>query len=227
MKQEITCPKCSYKFALDEALNRDIELQVRTQLSEEFKKKEGELRRQLSQEATEKAERNSAELQSKVEAQAKELKEARDKERALLHKKAELEERAEKAQLEAQRSLADGREKIRKAAQDQVLEEHRPVARLSVITTESSRTPAALPAGEAFARNTRLGCPRRATLLEIIATMVCSSPVPRLSRWRTNAGRRLAVRRSELGKRTNTTSPRRVFIVDGSFGSIPVFGKRL
>ena len=125
MNQEITCPKCSYKFALDEALNRDIELQVRTQLSEEFKKKEGELRRELSKEAAEKAERNSVELQAKVEAQAKELKEARDQERALLHKKAELEERAEKAELEAQRSLADEREKIRKAAQDQVLEEHR------------------------------------------------------------------------------------------------------
>jgi len=125
MNQEITCPKCSYKFALDEALNRDIELQVRKQLSEEFKKKESELRRELSREAAEKTERSSVELQAKVEAQAKELKEARDQERALLHKKAELEERAEKAQLEAQRSLADEREKIRKAAQDQVLEEHR------------------------------------------------------------------------------------------------------
>jgi hypothetical protein len=125
MKQEITCPKCSYKFALAEALNRDIELQVRKQLSEEFRRKEDELRRELSKEAAEKAERSSVELQAKVEAQAKELKEARDQERALLHKKAELEERAEKAQLEAQRSLADEREKIRKAAQDQVLEEHR------------------------------------------------------------------------------------------------------
>src|SRR5207302_10489188 len=113
MNQEITCPKCSYKFALDEALNRGIELQVRTKLSEEFKKKESELRRQLSKEAAEKAEHSSVELQAKVEAQAKELKEARDQERALLHKKAELEERAEKAQLEAERSLADEREKIR------------------------------------------------------------------------------------------------------------------
>jgi len=125
MNQEITCPKCSYKFALDEALNRDIELQVRKQLSEEFRRKEGELRRELSKEAAERANRSSVELQTKVEAQAKELKEARDNERVLLHKKAELEEKAEKAQLEAQRKLSDEREKIRKAAQDQVLEEHR------------------------------------------------------------------------------------------------------
>src|SRR2546423_587589 len=125
MNQEITCPKCSYKFALDEALNRDIELQVRKQLSEEFRRKEGELRRELSKEAAERANRSSVELQTKVEAQAKELKEARDNERVLLHKKAELEEKAEKAQLEAQRKLSDEREKIRKAAQDQVLKEHR------------------------------------------------------------------------------------------------------
>jgi hypothetical protein len=125
MNQEITCPKCSYKFALDEALNRDIELQVRKHLSEEFKKKEADLRQQLAREAVEKVERSSAGLQMKVEVQAKELKEARDNERALLRTKAELQEQAEKAELEAQRRLADEREKIRKAAQDQILEEHR------------------------------------------------------------------------------------------------------
>src|SRR6266550_2089758 len=125
MNQEITCPKCSYKFALDEALNRDIELEVRKQLSEEFKKKESELRRQLTKEAADKADRNSTELQIKLEAQARELKEAREHERALLRKTAELEEQAEKAELEAQRRLAAERETIRKAAQDQVLEEHR------------------------------------------------------------------------------------------------------
>ena len=121
----VTCPKCSYKFALDEALNRDIELQVRRQLSEEFEEKEGELRQQLSKEASEKAERNSAELQIKLEGQARELKEARENERALLRTKTELQEQAEKAELEAQRKLSEERENIRKVAQDQVLEEHR------------------------------------------------------------------------------------------------------
>src|SRR5437867_750844 len=90
MKQQITCPKCSYKFALDEALNRDIELQMRKQLSEEFERKESDLRQQLTKEAAERAERNSAELQIKLEAQTRELKEARENERALLRTKAEL-----------------------------------------------------------------------------------------------------------------------------------------
>jgi hypothetical protein len=121
----ITCPKCGHKFALDEALNREIELHMRTELNDEFERKAAELRRHLVKEATEKAERNSVELQTKVEAQAKELKEARDKERVLLQKKAELEERADKAQLEAQRKLSDERDKIRKAAQEQIVEEHR------------------------------------------------------------------------------------------------------
>src|SRR5882762_832889 len=121
----VTCPKCSHKFALDQALNREIELYLRAELSEEFSRKEADLRRQLAREAVEKAERSSAGLQMKVEAQAKELKEARDNERTLLRTKAELQEQAEKAQLEAERKLADEREKICKAAQDLVLEEHR------------------------------------------------------------------------------------------------------
>jgi len=125
MLHAVVCPNCSYKFALDQALNREIELHLRAELSEEFNRKEADLRQHLAGEAMEKAERSSAELQMKVEAQAKELKEARDNERALLRTKAELQEQADKAELEAQRGLADEREKIRKAAQDQILEEHR------------------------------------------------------------------------------------------------------
>ena len=94
-------------------------------MSEEFSRKEADLRQQLAREAVEKAERSSAGLQMKVEAQAKELKETRDNERALLRAKADLQEQAEKAQLEAERKLAAERDKIRKAAQDQILEEHR------------------------------------------------------------------------------------------------------
>jgi hypothetical protein len=125
MNQTITCPKCSHKFALDQALNREIELYLRAELSEEFSRKEAELRQQLAREAVEKVERSSAGLQMKVEAQAKELKEARDNERALLRTKADLQAQVEKAELEAQRKLVDERERIRKAAQDQVIEEHR------------------------------------------------------------------------------------------------------
>jgi hypothetical protein len=125
MKHEITCPKCSYKFALDEALNRDLELEVREKLSDEFKQKEANLREKLAKEAADEAEHKAAELKARVETQAKELKEARENERTLLKVKAELLEQAEKAELEAQRKLANEREKIRKAAQDQVLEEHR------------------------------------------------------------------------------------------------------
>ena len=125
MNQTITCPKCSHKFALDQALNREIELHLRAELSEEFSRKEADLRQQLAREAVEKAERSSAELQVKLETQARELKEARDNERALLRAKADLQEQAEKAQLEAERKLAAERDKIRKAAQDQILEEHR------------------------------------------------------------------------------------------------------
>jgi hypothetical protein len=125
MNQDITCPKCHHKFPLDQALNREIELQMRKQLREEFERKESDLRQQLAKEEAERTERNSAELQIKLEAQTRELKEARENEHALLRTKAELQEQAEKAELEAQRKLSDERDKIRKAAQDQVIEEHR------------------------------------------------------------------------------------------------------
>jgi hypothetical protein len=120
----ITCPKCGHKFALNEALNREIELHVRTELNDEFERKAAELRRQLAKEAAEKADRASTELQVKLEMQARELKEARDNERTLLRAKIQLQEQAERAQLEAERRLADERDKIRKAAQDQIVEEH-------------------------------------------------------------------------------------------------------
>ena len=121
----VTCPKCSHKFALDQALNREIELHLRTELNDEFERKAAELRKQLTKEASEKAERASTELQVKLETQTRELKEARDRERALLRAKSELQQQAEKAQLEAERRLANERDNIRKSAQEQVLEEHR------------------------------------------------------------------------------------------------------
>src|SRR4026208_2260984 len=83
----ITCPQCGHKFALDEALNREIELHVRTELNDEFEKKAGELRGQLANGAAEKAKRASTEFQLKLEIQARELKEARDNERTLLRAK--------------------------------------------------------------------------------------------------------------------------------------------
>jgi len=46
--------------ALDWALNREIEMQMRKQLSEEFERKESDLRQQLTKEAAERTERNSA-----------------------------------------------------------------------------------------------------------------------------------------------------------------------
>src|ERR1019366_9035369 len=71
---------------------------------------------------------------------------------------------------------------------------------------------------------TLLGCPARAMLLVIIATIVCGRFAPSPSAWTTSAGRRLAVRRFESGNRTRTISPRRQFIVSSHFGPIPILG---
>src|ERR1035441_2047646 len=41
----------------------------------------------------------------------------------------------------------------------------------------------------------------------------------------TRAARRLAVCKSEFGNKTSTTSPRLAFIVDGGFGTFPIFSE--
>src|SRR2546423_1812447 len=68
----------------------------------------------------------------------------------------------------------------------------------------------------------RLECPALAMLLVISARTVCEIPVLRPSAWTTRAGRRFAVRRSEFGNRTRTTSPRLKGIVNRHLRSIPI-----
>lgn len=74
---------------------------------------------------------------------------------------------------------------------------------------------------------TRLGWFARERLLEIIATIVCGRPVFRLSACTINAGRRFAVRRSELVNSTRTTSLFSKSIVNIHLGAIPVFREGL
>lgn len=124
IKQQITCPKCSSTFALDEAFNRALELHLREQLSVEFTQKETELRAQLDAEIAARFDRDRAQLQIRVEAQSKELSETRENERKLLQAQADLKDKADRAELEAQRRLAEERDQIRKTAQRQVIEEH-------------------------------------------------------------------------------------------------------
>lgn len=124
MKAEIICPKCSFEFALDQALNCELELALRKTISAEFERKQDEELKRMQEEAVAQASRALAELKVKVETQAKQLLEAREHELALLHAKAEFEELAEKAELEARRTLEQERAQIRKAAQQQFLEEH-------------------------------------------------------------------------------------------------------
>ena len=124
IKQQITCPKCSSTFALDEAFNRALELHLREKLNVEFAQKETELRAHLDAEIASRSDRERADLQVRIETQSKELLETRENERKLLQAQAELKDKAERAELEAQRKLAEDRDKIRKTAQQQVIDEH-------------------------------------------------------------------------------------------------------
>ena len=55
MTQQVTCPKCSHKFALDQAINRELELHVRAEIAEEFQTKELQLRAEFANQVNEKA----------------------------------------------------------------------------------------------------------------------------------------------------------------------------
>ncbi len=124
MNQQITCPNCAHTFALDEAFNREIELDLRQKLTAEFEKKQAETVRLAKEEAQEQSARAREALQVKIDAQSKELKEARKQEMTLLRAKEELQRQAEKAALEARRTLDQERDKIRKEAQQVVIEQH-------------------------------------------------------------------------------------------------------
>jgi hypothetical protein len=97
------------------------------------------------------------------------------------------------------------------------------VARLSVITTESVRSPAAVASEEWRGIKTRLAWPRRARLLVIIETKTCGSPVRRSSASTTSAGRCLHVTRSLFGNTTSTTSPRSRPVIRCHSRCVPVF----
>lgn len=124
MKAEIICPKCSFEFALDQALNRELEVALRKTISAELERKQADELKRIQEEAVAQSSRALAELKVTVETQAKQLREAREHELSLLRAKTELQELAENAELEARRTLEQERAQIRKAAEQQFLEEH-------------------------------------------------------------------------------------------------------
>src|ERR1019366_1386562 len=98
----------------------------------------------------------------------------------------------------ASSSRASGRVPITRS-----ISEWRTVARLSVMITESINSPDPSPPSLATRTTTRLGCPARAMLLVIIATIVWGNPESSWSAWTTSAGRSFDVRRFESGNNQN------------------------
>jgi hypothetical protein len=129
MTPEITCPKCSAKFPLDEALNRQLESNVRSELERQYSEKlateTAKLRTELQEKARDDARQELVGIKAKLEAKSGQLEKAHQNEEALLRKQAELEEQARSAKLEAQRTLAEEREKIRVDAEKKAEEAQR------------------------------------------------------------------------------------------------------
>ncbi|MEY2502911.1 MAG: hypothetical protein QOI07_3245 [Verrucomicrobiota bacterium] len=125
MNPAVICPKCSYRFALDDAIIRQLESELRQTITAEFETDRRRALEQLKKEAAGEAARALTELQITADLQAKQLKDARENELALLHAKAELQGEIQNAVLKARRELENDREHIRRAAQQQFLDEHR------------------------------------------------------------------------------------------------------
>src|ERR1035438_1122610 len=96
-----------------------------------------------------------------------------------------------------------------KAPRIRSISEYWMVARLSVMITESINKPDPFAISLSTRTTTLLGCPARAMLLVIIATMVWGKPAPDWSAWTTSAGRRFDVRKIESGKerQNDVTAP--------------------
>src|SRR5260370_28217678 len=111
MTPEITCTKCSAKFPLDEALNRQLELNVRSELerqySDKLAKETARLRGQAEEKAREDARQELVEIKAKLEDKSGQLDKAHENEAKLLKRQADLEEQARLAKLEAQRTLSE------------------------------------------------------------------------------------------------------------------------
>jgi hypothetical protein len=144
---KIKCPKCSFQFPLSEALTKEIEASVRTDLADEFKEKEEQYRQQIEdgkQAAEETLKRAKEQLEARLREElgsqnAIELKDLQESlkektralsdagEKELVHRRQmrELEDRVNNAELEAEKKLEIEKAKILEKAQKDADQIHR------------------------------------------------------------------------------------------------------
>jgi hypothetical protein len=124
-EQSISCPSCGKKIPLTRALRTEIEASVKEDYERQLTEEVERARKQAGKDAEKKAVRKMAALKDELEAQAKDLEQARQTELAMRKRERELERKHQELELTVARKLDDERNRIIADTQTRAAEQHR------------------------------------------------------------------------------------------------------
>jgi hypothetical protein len=124
-EQSISCPSCGKKIPLTRALRADIEASVREDYDRRLAVELDRARREAVGNAEQKSSRELAALRDELNAQAKELEDARQLELAMRKRERELERRQQDLEVTVERKLHEERIRIVSETQERLVEQHR------------------------------------------------------------------------------------------------------
>jgi hypothetical protein len=124
-EQSISCPSCGKKIPLTRALRAEIEASVREDYERRLAGELDRARREAAESAGHKSTQELAALQAELDAQAKELEDARRLELAMRKRERDLERRHQDLEVTVERKLHDERIRIVSETQERLVEQHR------------------------------------------------------------------------------------------------------
>ena len=124
-EQSIACPSCGKKIPLTRALRTEIEASVKEDYERQLTEEVERARKQAGKDAEKKAARELTALKDELEAQAKDLEQARQTELAMRKRERELERQHQELELTVARKLDDERNRIIADTQTRAAEQHR------------------------------------------------------------------------------------------------------
>jgi hypothetical protein len=124
-EQAISCPSCGKKIPLTRALRTEIEASVKEDYERQLTEEVERARKQAGKDAEKKAAREMTALKDELEAQAKDLEQARQTELAMRKRERELERKHEELESTVARKLDDERNRIVADTQTRAAEQHR------------------------------------------------------------------------------------------------------
>ena len=124
-EQSIACPSCGKKIPLTRALRTEIEASVKEDYERQLTEEVERARKQAGKDAEKKASRELTALKDELEAQAKDLEQARQTELVMRKRERELERQHQELELTVARKLDDERNRIVADTQTRAAEQHR------------------------------------------------------------------------------------------------------